>query len=102
MGARLRSRALHLPAKFAVPNLSAMRAVEISGNTVGRIANKGMEGLAITPDGKMLVGAMQSLLIQDGGDTKAGVTRIVVSDADLPGFVPQPFGERGCDDDHGR
>jgi len=28
-----------------------MGAAEISGNTTGRVANKGMEGLAITPDG---------------------------------------------------
>jgi hypothetical protein len=39
-----------------------------------------MEGLAITPDGRTLVGAMQSPLIQDGGDVKGGVTRIVTID----------------------
>jgi hypothetical protein len=37
-------------------------------NVVGRVTNKGMEGLAITPDGKTLVGAMQTPLIQDGGN----------------------------------
>jgi len=36
-----------------------------SGNTVGRVANKGMEGLAITPDGRTLVGVMQAPLEQD-------------------------------------
>jgi hypothetical protein len=75
-----RTNVFTLPVKFAVPNLSAQGALEISGNTVGRVANKGMEGLAITPDGKTLVGAMQSPLIQDGGDTKGGVTRIVTID----------------------
>jgi len=35
--------------------------------TSGRQANRGMEGLAITPDGTMLVGIMQSALIQDNG-----------------------------------
>ena len=75
-----RTRVFTLPAKFAVANLSAMGAVEISGNTAGRVTNKGMEGLAITPDGKMLVGAMQSALIQDGGDVKGGVTRIITID----------------------
>jgi Esterase-like activity of phytase len=75
-----RTEVFTLPVKLAVPNLSAVGNDEISGNTVGRIANKGMEGLAITPDGKMLVGAMQSPLIQDGGDTKGGVTRIVTID----------------------
>ena len=75
-----RTKAFTLPKKFAVPNLSAMGAVEISGNTVGRVANKGMEGLAITPDGRMLAGAMQSPLAQDGGDVKGGVTRIITID----------------------
>lgn len=73
-GRRIRSFAL--PAKFAVSNLSPVGDTEISGNTSGRVANKGMEGLAITPDGKYLVGAMQSPLIQDGG-TDAPVTRLV-------------------------
>jgi hypothetical protein len=57
-----------LPASFSAPNANAVGATEISGNTVGRVTNKGMEGLAITPDGKTLVGFMQSPLAQDGGD----------------------------------
>ncbi|HEY2153919.1 MAG TPA: esterase-like activity of phytase family protein, partial [Vicinamibacterales bacterium] len=52
-----RTKAFTLPAKFAITNLNAMGALEISGNTAGRVTNKGMEGLAITPDGKTLVGA---------------------------------------------
>jgi hypothetical protein len=75
-----RSRVFTLPSKFAITNLNAMGAVEISGNTAGRVSNKGMEGLAITPDGRTLVGAMQSPLIQDGGDVKGGITRIVTID----------------------
>src|SRR5262249_40866427 len=65
-----RTRVFTLPAKFAVTHLSAHGDDEISfaNNPVGRIANKGMEGLAITPDGRTLVGAMQSPLEQDGGD----------------------------------
>src|SRR5215510_15041788 len=73
-----RVRAFTLPAKFAVSRLSAVGAEEISGNTSGRVANKGMEGLAITPDGKRLVGIMQNALIQDGGPT----VRIVTIDID--------------------
>lgn len=65
-----------LPEKFSSPNLNAIGDTEITGNTVGRVANKGMEGLAITPDGQSLVGIMQSPLIQDGG-TSAAYTRIV-------------------------
>ncbi|HEX3759551.1 MAG TPA: esterase-like activity of phytase family protein [Kofleriaceae bacterium] len=76
-GERVRSFAL--PAEFAVPMQSPQGDVEISGNTVGRVANKGMEGLAISPDGRTLIGAMQSPLIQDGG-TDAQFTRIVTID----------------------
>ncbi|MBS0451731.1 MAG: esterase-like activity of phytase family protein [Proteobacteria bacterium] len=65
-GARL--RAFTLPSILAVSKKSAMGATEISANTTGRVANKGMEGLAISPDGKTLFGFMQSPLIQDGGD----------------------------------
>jgi hypothetical protein len=53
--------------------------VEIAGNTSGRVTNKGMEGLAITPDGRTLFGAMQSPLLQDGG-TDGRFTRIVTID----------------------
>ena len=46
-------------------------------NVTGRQANRGMEGLAITPNGKMLVGIMQNALIQDNGliavDASCGV-----------------------------
>lgn len=65
-GRRLRSFAL--PAHFAIDSLYALGASEIAGNTSGRVTNKGMEGLAITPDGKTLVGFVQSPLLQDGGD----------------------------------
>src|SRR5262245_24294964 len=69
-----RIRAFTLPGKFAVSRLSSVGAEEISGNTSGRVANKGMEGLAITPDGRRLVGIMQNALIQDGGPTVRIVT----------------------------
>ena len=60
-----RIKSFTLPANLDVANLSPNGAIEISGNTSGRVANKGMEGLAITPDGKTLVGIMQAPLIQD-------------------------------------
>jgi hypothetical protein len=60
-----RIKAFTLPAYFAINNLAAQEAAEISGNTIGRISNKGMEALAITPNGKTLVGMMQQNLIQD-------------------------------------
>ena len=76
-GQRIKSFAL--PGELLVTSLSAQGAVEISGNTSGRVANKGMEGLAITPDGKTLIGFVQSALLQDGGDG-ARVNRILAID----------------------
>lgn len=75
-----RTRVFTLPAKFAISHLNSMGATEISGNTSGRVANKGMEGLAITPDGRMLVGAMQSPLLQDGGTDTGQNIRLVKID----------------------
>jgi hypothetical protein len=60
-----RIKSFTLPANLAIANLSPQKSVEIDSNTVGRVTNKGMEGLAITPDGKMLVGIMQANLEQD-------------------------------------
>jgi len=78
LGVRLRS--FQLPAPFYVTNLSPVGANEISGNTVGRTANKGMEGLAITPDGRTLVGIMQNALIQDANEGATKLLRIVTID----------------------
>jgi len=79
-GARLRSYTL--PEKLYVPNQHPVGNDEISGNTIGRTANKGMEGLAITPDGNTLVGIMQNALIQDAAQGGAAVNllRIVAID----------------------
>ena len=63
-----RGRTYAMPDNLAVSYLSAHGKDEISGNASGRVANKGMEGLAISPDGKTLFGFVQSPLIQDGGD----------------------------------
>jgi hypothetical protein len=90
-GVRLRS--FQLPSSFYVEALSSQGAVEISGNTSGRVANKGMEGLAITPDGKTLVGIMQNALIQDaaaGGNAK-NLLRIVTIDI-ASGAVTHQYG----------
>lgn len=78
-GERLRS--YKLPAKFAAHALAPTGDAEIAANSVGRTANKGMEGLAITPDGKTLVGIMQAALRQDAlvPETR-NLTRIVAVD----------------------
>ncbi|NRR30971.1 esterase-like activity of phytase family protein [Oxalobacteraceae bacterium] len=71
-----RINSFELPGKFAASNLRANGDDEIAANTSGRVANKGMEGLAITPDGKTLVGVMQANLAQDA----KGLVRIVTID----------------------
>lgn len=88
LGVRVRS--FQLPANFYVSTLSSMGAVEIAGNTSGRVANKGMEGLAITPDGKTLVGIMQNSLIQDANEGATKVLRIVTIDI-LSGKVTHQY-----------
>jgi hypothetical protein len=63
---------INLPDKYLIANPSgdvdaANGSLELyhANNTSGRQANRGMEGLAITPDGRTLVGLMQNALIQD-------------------------------------
>ena len=53
--------------RFAIANPSSNPNAELLGNTAGRQANRGMEGLAISPDGSTLFGIMQNALIQDNG-----------------------------------
>jgi hypothetical protein len=70
-----------LPGNLDVATLAPTEPAEIAGNTSGRVANKGMEGLAITPDGKTLVGIMQAPLIQDAASNPTKkMVRIVTID----------------------
>ncbi|HLK52562.1 MAG TPA: esterase-like activity of phytase family protein [Candidatus Angelobacter sp.] len=78
-----RTRSFQLPAHLFVSNLNSIGATEISGNTSGRTANKGMEGLAITPDGKTLVGIVQAALIQDAALGKAAKKLLRIEVIDL-------------------
>ena len=86
-----RIRSFRLPDSFAV--IPSTTTNTETGNTgsdtqnvnntrlLGRVANKGAEGLAITPDGRTLAVALQSSLIQDGGTGPNGAfTRIVIID----------------------
>ena len=88
----VRLRTFTLPEKFNVTKLSPVGQTEIDGNTIGRTANKGMEGLAITPDGRTLVGIMQAALVQDAheGGAAASVLRLVTIDI-LSGKVTHEF-----------
>jgi Esterase-like activity of phytase len=88
-----RIRSFRLPDSFFVTNLSPVGATEISGNTAGRTANKGMEGLAITPDGRTLVGMVQAALIQDANLGGAAATLLRIVTIDLPsGRVTHQYG----------
>jgi hypothetical protein len=60
-------RRINVPAKYRIANPSANPNAELLGNTSGRQANRGMEGLAISPNDRFLFGMMQNALIQDNG-----------------------------------
>lgn len=91
-----RLKAFALPAKFGVAHLSPSGAAEIAGNDAGRTANKGMESLAITPDGKMLVGIMQAALRQDASNAASKKLLRMVTIAIADGRVRE-FGYRLTD-----
>ena len=59
-------RELALPGHLKVPHPSASKSDEIRLNQTGRISNRGLEGLAISPDGTTLLAVMQHILLQDG------------------------------------
>ena len=60
-----RLKVFTLPAYYTATKPAAEEAIEIPNNKVGRISNKGMEALGITPNGDTLVGMMQQNLAQD-------------------------------------
>jgi hypothetical protein len=60
-----RIRTYQLPDELYVNVPGPTTVVETANNIKGRVPNKGMEGLAITPDGRSLVGIMQAALLQD-------------------------------------
>lgn len=69
-------RRLAVPSRFFIANPSGDPNTELLGNTSGRQANRGMEGLAISPDGRTLFGIMQSALLQDNGLTPGTTNRL--------------------------
>jgi hypothetical protein len=81
-----RRRAFPVPARFLAARPHGDPKTELTLNRQGRLPNRGMEGLAVSPDGRKLYGCMQSPLIQDGGragtnvrllelDTRTNATR---------------------------
>jgi hypothetical protein len=79
-----RVRSFVLPQSFYVATPHPTGAAEIAGNPSGRTSNKGMEGLAITPDGKTLVGIIQAAFVEDAlaGAAAGRLLRIVTIDID--------------------
>jgi len=84
-----RIKSFVLPDYYGVGTQSASGEKEVSSNTSGRIANRGMEGLAITPDGSKLVGLMQNPLLQDGGrkDVRNRIVAIDIATGALEEYV---------------
>ena len=64
---------LPLPAHLQIAHPADSKLKENQLNVTGRSSNKGMEGLAISRDGKRLFGIMQNVLLQDGRRTDGSV-----------------------------
>jgi hypothetical protein len=69
-------RRITLSPKYAIAAPNADANLELLNNASGRQANRGMEGLAISPDGKTLFGIMQNALIQDHGLVPGSTDRL--------------------------
>jgi hypothetical protein len=80
---------LALPPGFQIDHPGPTATSELV-NTTGRTTNRGLEGLAVTPDGKTLVAMMQSSLIQDGG-LNGKNTRLLVYDLTHPAAAPKQY-----------
>ena len=60
-------RRIELASKYSIASPNKDANLELLNNSAGRQANRGMEGLAVSPDGTTLFGMMQNALIQDHG-----------------------------------
>jgi Esterase-like activity of phytase len=69
-------RRFALPSRFKIAHPNSDPNAELLNNTSGRQANRGMEGLAISPDGTALFGIMQNALLQDHGLTPGTTDRL--------------------------
>lgn len=69
-------RRLHVPPKFKINNPSSDPNNELLFNASGRQANRGMEGLAISPNDRFLFGIMQNSLLQDNALTPGTTDRV--------------------------
>ncbi len=81
---------LKAPDGFEIATPGPNLKTEMQTNKIGRATNRGAEGLTITPSGRYLAIAMQSPLIQDGGQ-KGLNSRIVIYDLQNKATVPRQF-----------
>jgi len=81
---------LPLPTGFRLAAEDSTLVKEMAENTMGRTTNKGLEGLAITPDGNTLVALLQSPLIQDSS-TNGLNNRLLVYDLTHPANAPKQY-----------
>jgi len=65
-------RRFPLPAYFSALHPGDSKSVENKLNRSGRSSNRGLEGLALTPDGLFAYGIFQGPLLQDAARTKKG------------------------------
>ncbi|WP_339907343.1 esterase-like activity of phytase family protein [Symmachiella dynata] len=65
-------RRFPLPAYFSALHPGDSKAAENKLNHSGRSSNRGLEGLALTPDGQFAYGIFQGPLLQDASRTKKG------------------------------
>lgn len=65
-------REFKIPQRYLINTPGITKADENGANTSGRSCNRGMEGLALSPDGKFLYGIMQSPLLQDSARKESG------------------------------
>ena len=81
---------LKAPDGFEIASPGPNLKTEMQSNKIGRATNRGAEGLTITPDGRYLAIAMQSPLLQDGGQ-KGLNSRIVIYDLQNQTAAPRQF-----------
>ena len=82
--------ALKAPEGFEIATPGPNLKTEMATNKIGRATNRGAEGLTITPSGRYLAIAMQSPLLQDGGQ-KGLNSRIVIYDLQNKNAAPRQF-----------
>jgi hypothetical protein len=84
-----RVRSYVLPSAFGLARPMIKAVDEDRSNARGRVANRGFEGLALSPDGKRAFALLQSPLIQDGGREGVNIRlmEIALASGDTREFV---------------